>query len=221
MPLILCAVSVTDAQQPGAVTKPRICVVSPDVQFAQAGSTADDPAAPVRSSLVSYLSGPAADVVPLQSRVAVQVRAEASQQGCGFIVETALMQKKAGKGLSMKGLLAAVPSITNVAPLFSTGGASSYATAAAVSAAAEGVSAMQQQSSQEDLAAAMGSVAENTIKAGDQVSLKYNLYRLGTTTPIKSNELKAKASANGEDVMSPLIKQTASEVLEAAMTAGG
>jgi len=203
------------AQQSEAPTKPRICVVTPAVQLGQGTNPSGDPAAPVMASLVAYLSGPAADVVALKSRVSVQVNAEAAQLGCSHIVDTTITQKKAGKGF--KGLLAAVPALASAVPVMGGGGAGSYAAASVASAAASGMVAAQQQQTQEEIMAAMDGVAQSNIKKGDEITLKYDLTRVGAAAAITNGQLKAKAKDNGQDILSPLLEQTANEVLTAAM----
>lgn len=204
--------------RPDPVGKPLICVVLPDIQLGQGTSSAADRGGPVVASLVSYLSGPAADVQVLQSRIAVQFTAEAALKGCSFIAESSVVQKKAGKG--MAGLLAAAPSLVSAIPFVggTSGSMEGYAVAQAASAAVQGVAAVQGQQSQEDALAAMSGIAESNITKGDQITLTYRLYRTGSTTPIASRELKAKAADSGEDILSPLLEQMATELLGAALT---
>ena len=71
------------------------------------------------------------------------------------------------------------------------------------------------------IAAAMSGAAQNNIKKGDQITLVYKLYRPGNSTPIGGQELKAKAEESGEDVLSPLLEQAATDVLTVAMQGGG
>lgn len=201
--------------------KPMICVVMPDVQMGQGASAAADPSGAVVNSLVGYLSGPAADVQVLQARIPVQFTAEAVQRGCGFIVESGVVHKKAGKGLS--GLLAAAPALISAAPYM--GGAASgmgnYATAQVAAAAAQGAAAAQAQQAQEEAQAAMSGVAQSNIKKGDQVTVNYKLYRPGGATPAAGKELKAKAAETGHDILSPLLEQLATDVLTTALAPAG
>lgn len=84
--LISCAamlswVLAVNAQQSDTQTsKPKICVVGPDVQFGQGINAATDPAAPITATFVTDLSGSAVDIAALKSRVPLQINAEAAQQ---------------------------------------------------------------------------------------------------------------------------------------------
>lgn len=207
------------AQAPGG-TRVTLCLVLPDIQLGQ-GVAAADPAGPVVSAMISYLSGPIADVQLLQARIPVQFNAEAAQRGCGFVVQSSVVHKKAGKGMS--GLLAAAPSLMNAVPFMSSASGSSemIATTMAASAAMEGVAAVQEQQAQDDAAAAMSGVAQTNIKKGDQITLTYKVIRAGSTTTAASGELKGKAEETGQDILSPLLATMANDVLTAALKPPG
>lgn len=221
--VVLAALSTAQAQTPGvpAGGKPMICVVLPDIQMGQGTASSADPAGPVVNSMVSYLSGPVADVQVLQAKIPVQFNAEATQKGCGFVVESSVVHKKAGKG--MAGLLAAAPTLLNAMPMMG-GGADAmqtYAATQVASAAAEGAAAAQAQQAQADAAAAMSGVAQSNIKKGDQVTLTYKLLRTGTPTQAGGGEFKAKAEQAGQDILSPLLEKMATEVLNVALQPAG
>jgi hypothetical protein len=56
----------------------------------------------------------------------------------------------------------------------------------------------------------------STIKRGDTVMLDYRLIAMGSTEPIKADTLSAKAAADGQDVVSPLVAQLTNSVAAAA-----
>jgi hypothetical protein len=58
--------------------------------------------------------------------------------------------------------------------------------------------------------------APATIKRGDTVVLDYRLIAMGSTDPIKADTLSAKAAADGQDVVSPLVAQLTNSVAAAA-----
>jgi hypothetical protein len=209
------------AASPVPLGKPLICVVPPDIQLGQGAVSAADPGGPVVSSLVSYLSGPVADVQLLQARIPVQFNAEAVQKGCAFVVQSSVVQKKAGKGMS--GLLAAAPALMNVVPFIgsASGGADVYAATQLAGAAVEGVAAVQAQDAQGDPALAMSGVAQTNIKKGDQITLTYRLTRTGSSAPAIDTELKSKAQEAGQDILSPLLVQMATDVLSIALMPAG
>jgi len=51
------------------------------------------------------------------------------------------------------------------------------------------------------------------IKSKDNVSVEYQLVPLGQTAPLVQNTLQGKAKSDGEDVLTPLLTQAATEVL--------
>ena len=57
-----------------APTKSRICLVLPRAQLGQ-GSSGADVGEPVRQTMISYLSGPTVEIIPLAARIPVQVDA--------------------------------------------------------------------------------------------------------------------------------------------------
>ena len=57
---------------------------------------------------------------------------------------------------------------------------------------------------------------DGSVKRGDTVVLDYRLMALGSTDPIKADSLSAKAAADGQDVVGPLIAQLSSAVAAAA-----
>jgi hypothetical protein len=51
------------------------------------------------------------------------------------------------------------------------------------------------------------------IKSKDTVNVQYQLVQSGQTAAIVQNALQGKAKADGEDVLTPLLQQTANTVL--------
>ncbi|MGC2197183.1 MAG: hypothetical protein WA628_21075, partial [Terriglobales bacterium] len=51
------------------------------------------------------------------------------------------------------------------------------------------------------------------IKSKDDVNVQYQLVQTGQTAPLLQNALQGKAKSDGEDVLTPLLQQTASTVL--------
>ncbi len=54
------------------------------------------------------------------------------------------------------------------------------------------------------------------IKAKDEITLEYKLIAVGGSAPSLANTLKAKAKSNGEDVITPLVEQTAQTIVTTA-----
>jgi cell division ATPase FtsA len=54
---------------------------------------------------------------------------------------------------------------------------------------------------------------DGQIKSKDDVSVQYQLVPTGQTNPVAQNSLQAKAKSDGEDVLTPLLTQAATNVL--------
>lgn len=59
------------------------------------------------------------------------------------------------------------------------------------------------------------SAIAGSIKARDEVSLEYKLDAVQTPATVISNKNKSKASADGEDVVTPLVAKTAEAIVSA------
>lgn len=197
------------ASAPGA--KSRICLVLPRAQLGQ-GSSGEDVGEPVRQTLISYLSGPTAELVPLSARIQLQIEAEAQQAACQYVLYTSVVQKKGGGGFG-KFLAKAAP-IASMIP--GVGGMTgSYGAMMAGQVVAQAAATAAAQSAQQEAMDAITGASEQNIKKGDQVTLEYQLMKAGLAEPFATRSASAKAGENGEDLLSPLIEQTATEVLGA------
>jgi hypothetical protein len=205
------AASATDAVASTAATKSRICLVLPKAQLGQ-GSSGADVGEPVRQTLLSYLNGPTVELISLSARVPMQVEAEAQQSACEYVLYTSVVQKKGGGGFGK--LLAAAAPIASVLP--GVGGlAGNYGAIMAGQAVASAASAAAAQNAQAEAMDAINGASEQNIMKGDEVTLEYQLTKLGVVEPFAIKSSSAKAKQKGEDLLSPLIEQTAIEVLGA------
>ena len=200
-----------DAAAPADEAKSRICLVLPKAQLGQ-GSSGEDVSEPVRQTLLSYLNGPTTDLVSLDARVPIQIDAEAQQAGCGYVLYTSVAQKKGGgfgkflaKAAPVAGML--IPGVGGM-----TG---NYGAIMAGQAVAQAAATAASQNAQEEAMEAINGASEKNIKKGDQVTFEYQLMKAGVAEPFATKSASAKAGENGEDLLSPLIEQTASEVLGA------
>ena len=193
------SVSSSSANAPATAAGPkkagiiRIGVVMPKVQMS-AGDPA--PAAEaLRNSFVSYLKGPSVEVIPLSARLASSVTEEARQSECDYVLYVSMSVKKGGGG-SLFGR--AIGNVAGATAGHIPGGGSATTGAAR--------------------SAAIGSVYTtaaivSSIKAKDEVTLEY---RLEPTDPAKqrvANTAKAKASQDGEDVVTGLVEKAAGVVV--------
>lgn len=193
---------------PKAAGKIRIGVAPPEAQLGQGNNAGADYSTPIRNAMVALMSGPAVEIAALDSRVPVQLQAEAQQKECDFILysNVSVKQSSGGFGRFMK-MAAPIASVVPVVGMGgSIGGAAAAQAAGAVAASATAISAQQQALQQ--LAGFNGQ-----IKSKDEVTVQYQLNPTGQSSPKLKNQLKEKAKSNGEDVLTPLLMQAASTVL--------
>jgi len=183
---------------PARTYQTKICVAAPKTNLAPAETAAES----LRNSLVKYLSGPAAEIVQLESMVAVQQQAEAAEKGCGYYLAVSMMQKKKGGGEGFGGFL---KTGAGAAPLLNDIGAGK--TAQKISTVA--TKSQVKMTTAGDLAL--------TIKAKDEVTLEYNLLNVQTQASAASGKIKAKAGKDGEDILSSLLEQSVNAVLTVAL----
>ncbi|HKQ15864.1 MAG TPA: hypothetical protein VJT80_20665 [Steroidobacteraceae bacterium] len=200
------------ATHTAAAAKSRICLVLPRAQLGQ-GSSGADVGEPVRQTLIAYLNGPTVELISLAARIPVQVDAEAQQSACEYVLYTSVVQKKGGGGFGK--LLAAAAPIAGMMVPGVGGMTGSYGAIMAGQAVASAASAVAAQSAQQEAMEAITGASEQNIKKGDQITLEYQLMKMGVAEPFATKAESAKASQKGEDLLSPLIEQTAIEVMGA------
>lgn len=174
---------------------PRLGVLVPSVQWGQ-GSVGYDPSEIIRQSVIVMLNGPVIEVVPLQSRIPVQIAAEAKEIGADYVLE-AKVTKSQSKGW-MKSVGAVAP-LASMVPMIGMAGGVAGTVAATTAAATLGS------------LGAMGS----TVQAKDEVTLEYTLRDASGQTVLLANTRKAKAKRDGEDVLTPLVEKAAAAVVDA------
>jgi hypothetical protein len=198
------------AAPPPPPPKTKICLVLPKAQLGQ-GTSGADVAEPVRATLTAYLGGPATDLIPLTARIPIQIDAEAQVMACDYVLYSSVTQKKGGGFGKM--FAAAAPIATMAGGMAGMGG--NYGTMMAGQAMAQAASTAAAQSAQQEAMEALGGAAKSNIKKGDQITLEYKLVKPGVAEPIAVQSAVAKAKETGEDLVSPLIEQAATQVLTA------
>lgn len=148
----------------------------------------------LRELLISYLSGPTLQAVPLEARLASQALEEAEQKDCGHVLLTSVTRKrdegsKLGKFLQQ----AAGPAASYGMPY--GGGAAEAAVRGAVVGGAYAISSMAQ-----------------TSKARDEVTLEYRIGTPGTVLQATPQRGSAKAKTDGEDLLTPLMEKAAESI---------
>ncbi|MBZ5501446.1 MAG: hypothetical protein LAN59_04275 [Acidobacteriia bacterium] len=203
------AVAAPQALGPKAPGKIRIGVASPDAQVGQGNNAGADYSTPIRNAVVALMSGPAIEIAALDSRIAIQVQAEAQQKQCDYVLYSSVALKHSSGGGFGKFMKMAGP-LASVAPMAGgMGGAMGGAVAAQAAGAAASAAAMSaQQQAMSQLSGFNGQ-----IKSKDDITMQYQLVPTGGSSPRLQNTLKAKAKSDGEDVLTPLLQQAATNVL--------
>ena len=185
------------AQDPAPKT--TICLAPATAQMAS-GSSADGANA-VKETLGSYLTGPTLAVAPLTARLTSQAREEAKLASCKHIVFTSmkLERNKSGGGLFGKIVGEAVQSSAYELRGRAGSTAARIATTAAASAAAE----------------AARNFATN-VKTRDELTFDWRLETLDGAVVAK-NSAKAKASSDGQDLLTPMVERAAEAIAGAAV----
>jgi hypothetical protein len=193
---------------PKAPGKIRIGVAPPDAQVGQGNNSGADYSTPIRNAEVALMSGPAIEIAALEAHIAMQLQAEAQQKQCDYILFSGVSVKHSsgggfGKFAKFGGIAASMTPVGGMAK--GMGGV------VAAQAAGMAASQMAQQQAMNQLAGLNGQ-----IKSKDDVTVQYQLVASGQSSPVVQNSLKAKAKSDGEDVLTPLLQQAATEVLGAA-----
>lgn len=172
----------------------RIGIANIKVAAAGEGMPAEDLAVAFRNTLAEYLKTPDIEIVLLESRLPQAIRAEAEKLECDAVIYGTVSHKKGGGGFGgMFGKVIA-PAIgsTGIGHTGSVAGniAGQAATYAIINA---------------------GNVAANT-KAKDEITFDLDFTRNGAAGLKKQYKKKAKSA--GEDLITSIVEQAASEIVD-------
>jgi hypothetical protein len=151
----------------------------------------------VRNTMVSYLTGPAIEVITLDARLPQQLEAEVKQKECDYVVVATVAHKK-GKSGGFGGFLKSAAIVADAAPI----GYGSTAGAVAASVATTAVYTAAEVS--------------GSVKAKDELTLDYKMQAANTGVAAVAGTLKAKAKSDGDDLITQLVEQAAGAVLAGA-----
>ena len=187
------------AQEPEpAAPVAQICLAPASVEAAPNGV---DPVAAVSAAFSTFLTGPTLAVQPLSSRLQSQARQEAKLGGCGFLLLTTVKhERKTGGGGFLRKMAGGAAQQGAWAVSGSAGGS-------VVGRVAAGAVAGAASSSINDYA--------SVSRQKDDLTLRYRLED-GSGKVLLENTEKRKATADGEDLLTP-IAQKASEAIAAAV----
>jgi hypothetical protein len=183
----------------------RIGVAPSQAQLGQGNNTQGDYGTAIRNSIVLLMSGPAVDIIPLESHLAMQLHAEAVQKQCDYVLYSNVVVKRGGGGGFGKMLKMAAPAAGMMGMAGGMGGA--------LAGQAAGVAAMAAAQSAQDQAMNQLAAFNGQIKSKDDVTVAFRLHSAGQDKPRLQNSLQAKARSDGEDVMTPLLLKAADAVL--------
>ena len=151
----------------------------------------------VRDLFASFLTGPGIQTIKLDSRLASQAALEARDKGCGQVL-LATVTRKRSTGSGVGGIVGRAAGMAAVrVPI--GGGVGGAIAGGATSAVGQAIYGLASQT-----------------RAKDQIELTYRLgapEAVATATPISS---KAKAKADGEDLLTGLVEKAATGILAAA-----
>jgi hypothetical protein len=171
------------------------CIALPLPTLRGADSTAAELAGGLRDLTSSFLKGPSLRTVALEARLADQALEEARGQGCGSVLTITLTRKRGGGGLGR-----ALGDAAGAAAWHLPYGGSTAKSTAIRSAAIAGT-------------AATSTMASNT-RAKDELQIEYRLASSAGVT-LREGKDRAKASADGEDLVTPLVERMAGAVAAA------
>ena len=197
-------VPLPQALGPKAPGKIRIGIAPAQAQLGQGNNAQADYATPIRNAIIFMMAGPAVEIAALDARIPIQVQAEAQQKQCDYILMSGVTVKHGGGSLGK--FMKAGNMAANMNPMVMM--TKSMSTMAASQAAAQAAAMTSQQQAVNQLSNFNGQ-----IKSKDDVTVDYQLYAIGQAGPKLQNSLKGKAKSDGEDVLTPLIQQTATNIL--------
>ncbi|CAN5398916.1 hypothetical protein BH10ACI2_BH10ACI2_17160 [soil metagenome] len=159
------------------------------------GITANDLSAAIQNTIGSYLKGTKVEVVPLEAKLAAAQAGEAKEKECDFVlVATAAHKKGGGGGFGFGKMLAQTVGQTGIGHTGSVAGniAGQVATTAIVTA---------------------GNLS-SSVKSKDELSLDLNLQSAADNSSRMTKQFKAKAKADGDDIISAVVEQAAQAILD-------
>jgi hypothetical protein len=159
------------------------------------GINASELANAVRNSLAEYLKVPNVEVVTLDAKLASAIDAEAKEKQCDFVVYANVSHKKGGGGgfggMFGKSLGMAVGSV-------GIGGLGNTAANVAGQVASQAIVTATSMSA--------------NVKSKDELALDIRLSKIGAAD-VLTQQYKAKAKSNGDDIISQVIEQAAQAIV--------
>ena len=180
---------------PGA-KNPGVVRIGVSVKTGSVGESvnASDLAAAVQNTLGKYLKGTIVEVVSLKAKSSGLIDGEAQGKECDFVLFANISHKKGGSGFG--GMFSSV-----IAPAIGNVGLGHTGSAAGNNAGQDAANAI----------VSADSFSAN-VKSKDEITLDVKLNQTGGAAML-AKQYKNKAKSDGQDIISPLIKQLAQTVL--------
>jgi hypothetical protein len=174
----------------------RIGLAQVKTTAAGEGVNPQELSAAVQNSLTEYLKTPGIELVLLDAKLPAAIEAEAKQKECDFVVYTGVAHKKGGGG-GFGGMLG--KSLGSVVAQTGIGHTGSAAGNIAGQMATQTI---------------VATTLTSNVKSKDEITLDLRLMK-GDALAF-SRQFKGKAKSDGEDILTPLIEQSAQAIVEAA-----
>jgi hypothetical protein len=198
------AVPPPQALGPKAPGKIRIGIAPAQAQVGQGNSAQSDYGTPIRNAIVYTMSGPAVEITPLDAHIPIQLQAEAQQKECDYILLSNVTVKHSSSNFDKYMKIGSTAA--NFNPMMAM--TKSLGALAAGQMAAQAAHMTTQQQAANQLSSFNGQ-----IKTKDDVTVDYQLYPTGQEQPKLKSSLKGRAKSDGEDLLTPLIEEEATNVL--------
>jgi hypothetical protein len=158
------------------------------------GLNATELAGAIQNTLGEYLKGTKIELVQIEGDFPTAIEADAKQKECDYVLYAQVSHKKGGGGFGMFSKIA--PVIGNIIPAASAGTTAGQVAGTVASAT---------------IYTAAG--AAGSVKSKDELTLSVKLNSTGGATAL-AKQYKPKAKSDGEDIISPLVEQAATAILE-------
>ena len=182
------------AQDKPAPVEEQTCTALVLPSVVGASGNAADMANIVRDLFATYLTGPTLKSVSLEARLPSQAVEEARQKQCDHVLVVKLTEKHHGGSSLGK----AVGQAAGTAAWYIPGG---------------GVAGEVARGTTAGVASAVSTLASGT-RANDEMQMEYTLSTVGGRTLLTRSD-KAKSSADGEDLVTPLVERAAMAIAAA------
>src|SRR5215213_4220286 len=155
------------------------------------GINAAELAAAIQNTLVQYLKGTKIEIVPIEAKLQSAIETEAKEKECDYVLYATVSHKKGGGGFGMFKKIA--PVLGSVVPMAGMGGMVGVVAGSVASTA-------------------INTAATSNVKPKDELTLDIKLQNGAAVALTK--QFKTKAKSAGEDVISPIIEQAATALVE-------